>query len=292
MKKGVYTLMITPFKSDYSLDEEAVRRMIRMQIEGGVQGVAPLGVTGENPLMDDDEKVRLVEVIVDEAKGKIEVIPDIVGVRVDKSIELMKRYADAGADAVMAYTPYLILPREEGHLDYYVQLADASPVPILLHSSKNRTGVELTADMTAKLAKHPNIVATKDGNKQLDNLAKLVYLTKDDDFLVFTSKDTTAYPTAAFGGAGVFSVVANIIPGQMSKMIGLALEGKIEEAKALHYEYFPVFEALRYETNPMPAKMALQLMGIIEGTLRPPMQRLNAKNTEAIRQMLIERGLL
>ncbi len=292
MKKGVYTLMITPFKSDYSLDEEAVRRMIRMQIEGGVQGVAPLGVTGENPLMDDDEKVRLVEVIADEAQGKIEVIPDIVGVRVDKSIELMKRYAGAGADAVMAYTPYLILPREEGLLDYYVQLADASPVPILLHSSKNRTGVELTADMTAKLAKHPNIVATKDGNKQLDNLAKLVYLTKDDDFLVFTSKDTTAYPTAAFGGAGVFSVVANIIPGQMSRMIGLALEGKIEEAKALHYEYFPVFEALRYETNPMPAKMALQLMGVIEGTLRPPMQRLNAKNTEAIRKMLSERGLL
>ncbi len=292
MKKGVYTLMITPFKSDHSLDEEAVRRMIRMQIEGGVQGVAPLGVTGENPLMDDDEKVRLVEVIADEAQGKIEVIPDIVGVRVDKSIELMKRYAGAGADAVMAYTPYLILPREEGLLDYYVQLADASPVPILLHSSKNRTGVELTADMTAKLAKHPNIVATKDGNKQLDNLAKLVYLTKDDDFLVFTSKDTTAYPTAAFGGAGVFSVVANIIPGQMSRMIGLALEGKIEEAKALHYEYFPVFEALRYETNPMPAKMALQLMGVIEGTLRPPMQRLNAKNTEAIRKMLSERGLL
>ncbi|MDD5509013.1 MAG: dihydrodipicolinate synthase family protein, partial [Bacteroidales bacterium] len=225
MKKGAYTLLITPFKKDYSLDEQALRRLVRRQVESEIDGIAPLGVTGENSLMTNDEVKRLVQIVVEEAGGKKLVMPDICLTGTRESIERAKMYADLGADYAVSYTPFLVLPTPAGLINYYEQLADASPIPIILHSSKERTGVELTPDMTAQLAKHPNIVATKDGNKQLDHLAKIIYLTRNDDFLVFTGKDTTAYPLVAFGGAGSFTVSGNVIPDVMGKMIHFALEG-------------------------------------------------------------------
>ncbi|RLD52430.1 MAG: hypothetical protein DRJ05_17430, partial [Bacteroidetes bacterium] len=212
------------------MDEEALRRLVRRQVEAGIHGIAPLGVTGENTLMDEKELLRVVEIIVEEANGKTAVMPDIVCMRLDKSLDRVKKYADLGVDYIVSYTPYLILPKPDALIDYYEKLADASPVPIILHSAKSRTGIELTPEMTAVLAKHPNIVATKDGNKQLDHLAKVIHLTRDDDFDVFTGKDTTAYPTVAFGGSGSFTVAGNAIPKVMREMIDLAVAGKNEKA--------------------------------------------------------------
>ncbi len=292
MKKGAYTLLITPFKKDFSLDEDALRRLVRMQVESDVAGIAPLGVTGENTLMTNTEVKRVVEVIVKETNGKKLVMPDICQMGTPESIERAKMYADLGADYVVAFTPYLVLPSPDGLVKYYEELADASPVPVILHSSKSRTGVELSPDQTAKLAKHPNIVATKDGKKELDHLAKLIYLTRNDDFLVFTGKDTTAFPTVAFGGAGSFSVAANVIPDIMGKMVNLAVEGKLKEANDLHIEYYPLFEACRFESNPMAAKRALELMGVINGDLRPPLTKLSESKTKVMEQILRERNLI
>ncbi|MDZ7743995.1 MAG: 4-hydroxy-tetrahydrodipicolinate synthase [Bacteroidota bacterium] len=292
MKKGAYTLLITPFKKDYSLDEEALRTIVRMQVKSDVAGIAPLGVTGENPLMSNAEVKRLVEIVVEEAKGKKDILPDLCLMGTPESIDRAKMYADLGADYVVAFTPYFIMPSAGGLMNYYEQLADACPVPVILHSSKGRTGVELTPEMTAQLAKHPNIAAIKDGKKELDHLAKLIYLTKDDDFLVFTGKDTTAFPTVAFGGAGSFSVAGNVIPDVMGKMLNYALEGKLEEGNKLHLDYYEVFEACRFETNPMAAKRALELMGKINGTLRPPMTELSEGKTEQLKGILKARGLI
>ncbi len=292
MKKGAYTLLVTPFKDDYSIDEEALRRLVRMQIETDIAGIAPLGTTGENSLLSHDELGRVVKIIVNEAAGRKPVLPDICGSGTLESIERAKMFADNGADYVVAFSPYLALPQPPALMKYYEQLADAIPVPLILHSSKGRTGVELSPQMTAELAKHPNIVATKDGKKEIDHLAKTIYLTRNDDFLVFTGKDTTAYPTAAFGGAGSFSVIANVIPDVMSKMINLTLDGKFEEAEKLHIDYYPVFEAGRFETNPMGAKKALNLMGMINGTLRPPLTELSAGKTKILEQLLKERNLI
>ncbi len=292
MKKGAYTLLITPFKKDYSLDEEALRTIVRMQVESDVAGIAPLGVTGENPLMNNAEIKRMVEIVVEEAKGKKDILPDLCLMGTPESIDRAKMYADLGADYVVAFTPYFIMPSADGLMKYYEQLADACPVPIILHSSKGRTGVELSPDMTAQLAKHPNIVATKDGKKELDHLAKLIYLTKDDDFLVFTGKDTTAFPTVAFGGAGSFSVACNVIPDVMGKMLNFALDGKVEEANKMHLDNYELFEACRFETNPMAAKRALELMGKINGTLRPPMTELSQGKTEQLKEILKARGLI
>ncbi len=292
MKKGAFTLFITPFKSDYSLDEETLRHLVQRQVDSGIDGIAPLGVTGENSLMTNDEVKRILKIIVEEVKGKKLVMPDICLAGTRESIDRAKMYADTGADYAVAFTPFLILPTASALIKYFEQLADASPIPIILHNSKNRTGVELTPGMTAHLARHPNIVGTKDGNKQLDHLAKIIYLTRNDDFLVFTGKDTTAYPLVAFGGAGNFSVAGNVIPDVMATMIHHALDGNHEKARELHIRYYPLFEACRFETNPMGAKKALELMGLIEGALRPPMTRLSEANTAIMSAILKERGLV
>lgn len=292
MKKGAYTLLITPFKEDLSLDEEGLRLLVRRQVDAGIHGIAPLGVTGENTLMDDEEVYRVVEIIVEEAKGKTSVMPDICSTRLDKSIERAKKYADLGADYIVSYTPFLVLPQPVGLIDYYVKLADASPVPVILHSAKSRTGVGLTPEMTAHLAKHPNIVGTKDGNKQLDHLAKIQYLTRNDDFKLFTGKDTTAFPVLAFGGSGAFTVAGNIIPEVMKNIVEFTVSGDFENASKLHNEYYPLFEACRFETNPMGAKAALKLMGLPGGYLRPPLTQLSEAKTEELRKILLERKLI
>lgn len=292
MKKGAYTLLITPFKKDYSLDEEALRQLVRMQVMSEITGIAPLGVTGENTLMTNDEVRRLVQIVVEEAKGKKFILPDICLAGTNESIERAKMYADLGADYVVAFTPFMVMPTQSGLIKYYEQIADASPIPVVLHSSKERTGVELVPETTAALAKHPNIVAIKDGKKELDHLAKIMHLTRLDDFLVFTGKDTTAYPTVAFGGAGSFTVSGNIIPDVMGKMINFALTGNNAEAKRLHTEYYPLFEAMRFESNPMATKKALEMMGIINGSLRQPLTELSDAKTKVLETILRERGLI
>lgn len=292
MKKGAYTLLITPFEKDYSLDEQALRRLVRMQVESDIDGIAPLGVTGENTLMSDMEVKRLVEIVVEEAGGKKLILPDICLAGTQESIDRAKMFADLGADYVVAFTPFMVLPTAAGLITYYEKLADASPVPLIMHSSKERTGVELAPEVTAHLAKHPNIVGIKDGKKELDHLAKIIYLTRNEDFLVFTGKDTTAYPLVAFGGAGSFTVSGNVIPDIMGKMIHYALEGDHQKARELHNSYYPLFEACRFETNPMGAKKALELMGLIDGTLRPPLTPLSEAKTSTLAALLKERGLL
>ena len=292
MKKGAYTLLITPFKKDYSLDEEALRRIVQRQVDSDIHGIAPLGVTGENSLMSNDEVKRVVEIIVEEAKGKKAILPDICLMGLQESIDRAKMYVDLGADYVVAYTPYFILPSQKGLINYFENIADESSVPVVLHSAKGRTGVELNPESTALIAQHPNIVGIKDGNKLLDHLAKVVYLTSNEDFLVFTGKDTTAYPTVSFGGGGTFTVSGNLIPDVMGKIVKFATENNSEKAQQLHMEYYPLFEACRFETNPMAAKKALQLMGLINGTLRQPLTSLSDAKTALLKQILEERDLL
>ena len=263
-----------------------------MQVNSEITGIAPLGVTGENTLMTTKEVLRLVEILVQEAKGKKLILPDICLAGTQESIDRAKMYADLGADFVVAFTPFMVLPTAAGLIKYYEQLADACPVPIILHSSKERTGVELAPETTAVLAKHPNIVAIKDGKKELDHLAKIMYLTQNDDFLVFTGKDTTAYPLVAFGGAGSFTVSGNLVPNVMAAMIKSALEGNFAEANKLHTDYYTLFESMRFESNPMATKKALEMMGIINGTLRPPLTELSEGKTKILQAILKERGLL
>mgnify|MGYP006293552719 CR=1 FL=1 len=292
MQKGAYTLLITPYKEDLTLDEEGLRKLVAIQIESGIHGIAPLGVTGENTLLTDEEVFLVLKIVVEEARGKAKIVPDTCVSSLWKAIERAKRFGDMGADYISVFAPYFVLPKPDGVIEFYEKLADASPVPILMHNAEARTGINLAPDTTAKLAKHPNIAGIKDGNKKLDHLAKVVYLTKDDDFEVFTGKDTTAHPFACFGGSGTFTVAGNVVPKIMREMIALDLIGNFAKANEYHLKYYELFEALRFETNPMAAKMALNLMNLPAGSVRLPLTPLSEPKTQKLQEIMIKTGVL
>jgi len=292
MRKGAYTLLITPYKNDLSLDREGLKLLVRKQIESGIHGIAPLGVTGENTLLTDDEVRDVIKIIVEEANGKTKVVPDICVMSLWKGIERVKQFADLGVDYICVFAPYFVIPKTDGIIKFYEELADISPVPIMLHNAQARTGIDMAPETSAYLAKHPNIAGTKDGNKKLDHLAKLLHLTRDDNFEVFTGKDTTAFPFVSFGGSGSFTVAGNIIPEVMKNMLENALKGNYVAAEKLHNENYELFEALRYETNPMAAKKALNLMNLPAGSLRLPLTELSETKTEKMKKILKTRGLI
>lgn len=292
MQKGAYTLLITPFKKDLSLDEEGLKKLVEIQVESGIHGIAPLGVTGENTLMTDEEVYKVVEIVAKNAKGKATIVPDACATSLWEAKERCKKFADLGADYISVFTPYFVLPKQEGLIDFYVNLADDCTVPIVLHNAPERTGVDLLPETTGQLSKHPNIAGIKDGNKKLDHLAKLLYLTKDQDFLVFTGKDTTAYPLIAFGGAGTFTVAGNAIPKVMKELTELALKGDYKKAEKIHFDFYELLEAFRFESNPMAAKMALNMMGLPAGGHRSPLTPLSEGKTKILKSLLIQKGLI
>jgi 4-hydroxy-tetrahydrodipicolinate synthase len=292
MIKGVYTLLMTPFTADFRLDEAGLRTLVRRQVEGGVQGIAPLGVTGENSSLTEDEVTRMVEITVEESGGKTKVAPDTCCNNLEQTIARAQRFAKIGADYVVVFAPFLVLPNQAGLVDFYRRVADACPVPIVIHNAPERVGVNIEPKTYAKLMDHGNIAGTKDGKKELDHLAKILHLARGKNFEVYTGKDTTAYPLMAFGGSGVFSVTANILPKVMRELVDLSLSGRHEEARAIHYAYYDLFAALRLETNPMAVKAALSLLGLPGGPLRPPLSDLSDSNREYIKSLLKERGLL
>lgn len=292
MLRGAYTLLITPFRKDLSLDEEGLKKLVEMQVESGIHGIAPLGVTGENTMMTDEEVYKVVEIVAKTAKGKAKIVPDACATSLWEAKERCKKFVDLGADYISVFTPYFVLPKQEGLIDFYVKLADDCKVPIVLHNAPERTGVDLLPETTGQLAKHPNIVGIKDGNKKLDHLAKLLYLTKDDDFLVFTGKDTTAFPLIAFGGAGTFTVAGNAIPKVMKELTDHALKGDFKKAEKIHFDYYELFEAFRFESNPMAAKMALNMMGLPAGGHRSPLTPLSEGKTKILRSLLLQKELI
>jgi len=292
MVKGAYTLLITPFKKDLSLDEAGLAKLVQMQVESGIHGIAPLGVTGENTMMKEEEIYKVVEIIVKNAKGKAKIVPDACSTSLWEAKERCAKFTDLGADYISVFTPYFVLPKQDGLIDFYEKLANFSKIPILLHNAPERTGVDLLPETTGHLAKHPNIIGIKDGNKKLDHLAKILYLTRNDDFCVFTGKDTTAFPLIAIGGAGTFTVAGNAIPGVMKQLTEEALSGNLEEAKKIHYDYYELFEAFRFESNPMAAKMALNLMRLPAGGHRSPLTPLSEGKTKILKSFLIQKGLI
>ena len=292
MLRGANTLLITPFKQDLSLDENGLRALVKRQVEAGVHGIAPLGVTGENSLMSDQEIARVVEIVVDEVNGKCPVIPDTCTSGIKATLERIELFRKIGCGYVSVFVPYLVLPKEDGIIQFYEKVADSSKIPLLIHNSPGRVVVNLSPEGTAHLARHQNIIGIKEGVKLLDHLAKIVYLTREEDFGVFTGKDTTLFPLLCFGGHGNFAVAGNVIPEVMRHIYGHYERGEKEKARELHYRYFSVFEILRTEANPIAVKEALNMMGLPGGKLRLPLTDLSDTKKEKLARILKEKGLL
>lgn len=292
MLTGAFTLLMTPFNKNMNLDEQGLRILVRKQVESRIHGIAPLGVTGESPLLADDEIRRVVEIVVEEAKGKCLIAPDTCTNNLEQTIRRVRLYADAGCDYAVVFAPFLVKPTQAGVIEFYERVAESSPIPIIIHNSPDRVGINIEPKTYARLIDHKNIIATKDGKKEMDHLAKILYLAKGKSFSVFTGKDTTAYPLMSFGGSGVFTVAGNIIPEIMRDLVSLCLDGHFEKAREIHYKYYDLFEALRLETNPMAVKEALALMGLPGGQVRLPLTRLSEPNRDILKKLLKERGLI
>jgi len=292
MLTGAFTLIMTPFDKNLNLDESGLRSLVRQQVQSRIHGIAPLGVTGESPLLNEKEIARVVEITVEEAKGRCLVAPDTCSCNLDQTIQRAKLYAALGCDYAVVFAPFLVKPSSAGVIDFYERVAGESPIPVILHNAPERVGVTVEPKMYARLMTHPNIIGTKDGMKEIDHLAKILYLAQGKSFALFTGKDTTAYPLMSFGGQGVFTVAGNIVPGVMRDLVDFCLRGEWDKARALHYEYYEIFAALRLETNPMAVKEALLLMGLPGGGLRPPLTRLSEPNRELMKKLLKDKGLI
>jgi len=292
MLKGSYTLLVTPFRDDFSLDESGLRVLVKRQVNSGVHGIAPLGVTGENSLLSEKEITRVMEIIVEEVNGKCTIIPDTCTSSLTATMERIALFKSIGCEYVSVFVPYLVLPKEDGIIQFYEAVADSSPVPILIHNSPGRVVVNLSPEGTARLARHPNIAGIKEGVKALDHIAKILHLTRDEDFGVFTGKDTTFYPVLCIGGHGNFAIAGNIVPGVMKSIYDHYSKGEKDKAKELHHKYYALFEQLRAESNPIAVKETLTLMGLPGGKLRLPLTGLSESKKEKLQKVLKDADLI
>jgi 4-hydroxy-tetrahydrodipicolinate synthase len=292
MIHGAFTLLITPFDENLKLDENGLRDLVQRQIENGIDGIAPLGVTGESPALTEEEMQRVVEIIVEEAGEYCKIAPDTCSNNLEECRRRIQMFADKGCDYAVVFAPFLVKPLPPGIVDFYENLADFSPLPLIIHNAPARVGINIEPETYARLAENKNIIGTKDGNKQMDHLAKIIFTTRNSEFSVFTGKDTTAYPLMSFGGSGVFTVAGNIIPRIMRDLISCCLKKEYREAQEIHYEYYELFEALRMETNPMATKEALRIMGLPGGRLRPPHTGLSRPKTRILEKQLQKKGLI
>ena len=265
---GVGTALITPFTPDGSLDEAAVKRLARRQVEAGVHFLSPCGTTGEAPTLTHREKLRVVELVLGEAKGKVPVLAGAGGYDTREVIELARDMERVGADGLLSVTPYYNKPTQEGLYQHFKAIAEATSLPIVLYNVPGRTGVNMSADTTLRLSEIPNIVAIKE-QPDLPQMSQIISGARED-FIVLSGDDPVTVAVMAIGGKGVISVASNEAPAEMAQIVELCEKGDFAAARKLHHWLFPLIQVNFAETNPIPCKAAMAAMGLIEESYRLP----------------------
>jgi len=285
--KGSIVALVTPFK-DGKIDEESFRNLIRWHLKEGTHGILVSGTTGESATLSKEEKKRLFEIALEEAKGKVPLIAGTGTNDTKKTLELTKMAEELGMDACLLVTPYYNKPTQKGLYEHYKFIANQVKIPIILYNVPGRTGVNLLPETTAKLSEIENIVAIKEACGDLKQVTELKLRCKAD-FVILSGDDFTAYPTIALGGKGVISVAANVMPKEMAELMEAALNGNYEQALKLHLYLYPLFKVLFIETNPVPAKEALYLMGMINSPeVRLPLSGLSEASFQQLKTILRE----
>ncbi len=291
MFEGSFVALVTPFKDDESLDEAKLKELIQFQIEGGTHGIVPCGTTGESPALSDSEHARVVDITIETVNGRVPVIAGTGSNSTTRTLRATEHAKAAGADAALIVTPYYNKPNQEGLYAHYMKIADTVDIPIVVYNVPGRCGTDILSPTIARLADHPNIVALKEATGDLKRASEVVNLCPDD-FVVLSGDDVNTLPIMAVGGKGVISVVANIAPLDIAEMCNAFHAGNLELARKLHYKTYPLAVNLFIETNPIPAKTSLKLMGKLNGKVRLPLAPLSPKNLEALRNTLVETGLI
>jgi 4-hydroxy-tetrahydrodipicolinate synthase len=267
---GCGTALVTPFTRDGAVDEAAVPRLARRQIEAGIHFLVPCGTTGEVPTLTEEEQVRIVELIVAEAKGRVPVLAGAGGYNTREVIHMGKRMRAAGADGLLSVTPYYNKPTPDGLVQHYKAIGDAVGLPIVVYNVPGRTGVNVDPATLLRLAEIPQVAAVKEASGNVTQMCEICASIRED-FIVLSGDDALTLPLMAVGGRGIISVASNEIPGEMSRMVELAERGDFAGARALHQRIFPLLQVNFIESNPIPLKYAMASMGLLEEVYRLPM---------------------
>jgi 4-hydroxy-tetrahydrodipicolinate synthase len=289
--RGCGTAIITPFNRDESIDEKALRRFIEFQIDGGVDFLVACGTTGESVTMTEDEQARVVELAIEFADKRVPVVAGAGGYNTREVIEKVRRYETLGADAILSVTPYYNKPTQEGMFQHYRAIAESTSLPIILYSVQGRTACNLEPATIARLASIKNIAGFKEASGNIAQIAEIASLV-DSSFKIFAGDDAVVLPVAALGGVGVISVASNLLPRAVSDLCRACIDGRFEEARVLNRQLTPIFKIMFIESNPIPVKAALAMIGMIEEVYRLPLTPISSANRVKLEEVLIEAGVL
>ncbi len=291
MFTGCGTALVTPFARDFTVDEETLRRLIRRQIEGGIDFLVPCGTTGESPTLNRTEHLRVVEITVEEARGKVPVLGGAGGYNTAEVIELAEELAQIGVDGILSVTPYYNKPTQEGLYQHYHAIASNISLPIIVYSVQSRTGVNVEPATLARLATIQGIAGVKEASGNISQMASIIQMVPPE-FLVLSGDDAITLPLIALGGRGLISVASNEIPSEMTQLVRFCLDGDFAAARALQRQYLPLMDVNFVESNPIPVKAALGLMGLLDPVYRLPMVPPKPESLERIKGVLAELGML
>ncbi|MEX0886794.1 MAG: 4-hydroxy-tetrahydrodipicolinate synthase [Phycisphaeraceae bacterium] len=270
MLQGAMTAMITPF-ADGRVDFDRLRDNVAFQIDEGIDGLVPVGTTGESPTLSPDEHRQVIEQVVDAAAGRVPVIAGTGSNATQEALDFTRHAREVGASAALMVNPYYNKPTQEGLYRHFSTVADAVDLPIVLYNIPGRTGVALTPATIARLASHANIVAVKEATGSMDMASEIASLCHSDQMAILSGDDSLTLPLMAIGGRGVISVLSNLVPGRIKAMVDAAADGDFTSARHQHVELFPLFKAMFLETNPIPIKTAMAILGRDTGELRLPL---------------------
>jgi len=291
MFAGCGTALVTPFRRDFSLDERALHRLVRRQIDAGIDFLVPCGTTGENPTLGRHEHLRIVEIAMEEAGGRVPVLAGAGGYNTAEVIALAKELESMGVDGILSVTPYYNKPTPAGLHQHYKAIASAISLPIVLYSVPRRTATNVDTATLRRLAEIDNIVGIKEASGDISQVASMLgHL--PEDFMVLSGDDALALPIIALGGKGLISVVSNEIPAEMTQLIRHCLENNFEEARRLQRRFLPLMEVNFIESSPIPVKAAMAAMGLLEPVWRLPLCPPCPENEEKIRGVLECLGLV
>ena len=291
MFTGTYTAIVTPFKNG-KIDEAALARLIKKQIQGGVDGIVPVGTTGESPTVDYEEHVRIISLSVKHAAGKIKVLAGTGANSTSEAIYLTQAAETAGADGSLQVAPYYNKPTQEGLYQHFRAIARETKLPIVLYSIPGRCGVEIAVDTVKRLAADcKNIVGIKEAGGSCDRVSQL-RAALGAKFEILSGDDSLTLPFMSVGAQGVISVASNVIPREVSQMVRAFTSGDAKKALQIHQKFYPLFKDLFVETNPVPVKAALAMLGVINEEYRLPLVQMSAKNRETLKATLKSCGVL
>ncbi len=288
---GCGTALVTAFRKDLSLDEEAMRRLVRRQIAAGINFLVPCGTTGESPTLSHQEHLRVVAITLEEAKGKVPVLAGAGGYDTRHVIEMAREAERMGADGILSVTPYYNKPTQEGLYHHFKAIASSTSLPIILYNVPPRTNVNIEPATLRRLSEIENIIGVKEASGNISQITQVIQQVPEE-FLVLSGDDALTLPLAAMGGRGIISVASNEIPAEMARLAQLCLAGNFAEARAMQRKWLPLLEVNFIETNPSPVKAAMAEMGLLEPVFRLPLVPPRTENLAKIRTVLESLALL